>query len=177
MRSALRARWGTLCEDEPMETAPPTSLRDEVAARLEQDFAELWGVLQAAAAVSLRNQRHGQAAKAMAAYLAARGRLAISAFEDLASGRRPVLFGINDEGLRAMAPYATIELPLDAVLRWLKAVHERLVEHVRSSDPAWWADDSGRGELTTALGVGRDGVTPYAAAAAALRQQLSATSP
>lgn len=165
-----------MCEDEAMESAPAAEVRDQAAARLERDFAELWGVLQAAAAVSVRDARRGQAAKTAAAYLAARGRLAIAAFEDLEQGRRPVLFGIRDEGLRAMAPYATIELPLDAVLRWLKAVHERLVERVRASDPAWWVEGRaprGLDGLAAALGLGEDGGTMYAAAAAELRRQLA----
>jgi len=159
-----------------MDPAPAADVRHQAAARLERDFAELWGVLQAAAAVSVRDARRGQAAKTAAAYLAARGRLAIAAFDDLEQGRRPVLFGIRDEGLRAMAPYATIELPLDAVLRWLKAVHERLVERVRASDPAWWEEGRaplGADGLAAALGVGAEGVTMYAAAAAELRRQVA----
>lgn len=166
-----------VCEDEGMDSIARWELQERVAARLDEEFSELWGVLQAAAIAASGNARHGQIAKAIAAYLAARGRLAIAALEDLRVGRRPVLFGIRDDGLKAMAPYATLELPLDAVLRWLKAVHERLVERIRASDPSWWDlrfdSQGGRSQLAEALGIDRDGHTPYAAAANELRRYLN----
>lgn len=165
-----------LCEDGAMDSVTRTEPQERVATRLEEEFAELWGVLQAAALAASTNARYGQAAKAMAAYLAARGRLAVAAFDDLQLGRRPVLFGIRDEGLKAMAPYATLELPLDAVLRWLKAVHERLVERVRESDSSWWelgASPGAKSRLEEALGIDSNGHTLYAAAAQELRRNLN----
>jgi len=159
-----------------METSLPQLLRDETVARLEQDFADLWRALQAAVTLGAAD-RAGHSAKSLAAYLAARDRLAISALEDLEHGRRPVLAGIRDEGLRAMAPFATIELPADAVLRWFRSVHEALMERLRATAPELWREPllpDGR-SLPQLLGADDAGPTLYAAVAAEVRAIVSRT--
>ncbi len=149
-------------------------LRDGTIARLEEDFADLWRALQAAVTLGAAD-RIGHSAKSLAAYLAARDRLAISALEDLEHGRIPVLAGIREEGLRAMAPFATVELPAEAVLRWLRSVHEALMERLRGSSAELWQDGivpDGR-TLPQLLGADEGGPTLYAAVAAEVRAIVS----
>lgn len=163
--------------DGPVSSPPSGDALEQLA----QDFSELWGVLQSAALLGTGNERQSQRAKALAAYLAARNRLAIAALDDLARGRTPVLFGVREEGLRALAPYATVELPFEAVLRWLQALHEALLERLRQVQRRGLDGAPGVAtrpvstSLLEALGLRRGGKTVYAAMAAELRSQLSAS--
>lgn len=164
-----------------MDAPVPFPPSDDALEQLARDFGELWGVLQSAALLGARNDRQSQRAKALAAYLAARNRLAIAALDDLACGRTPVLFGVREEGLRALAPYATVELPFEAVLRWLQALHEALLERLRHEElrgldgAPGVAARLGSASLLEALGLRRGGQTVYAVTAAELRSQPSAS--